>query len=152
MDTIQLVEREFKLVPAGEDVVLTITNAKAMPKAKPSKIEVVFTHANGGAIKQTYDLVKKTKKTDKNPMGLVLFSILARTALGNSSLEDFSLSKDLPKLIDKSIVCEVKHSDPKDNEEGYVYANIKRIIRLADDFEVDTPKEIEEVEDEEDDL
>lgn len=152
MDTIQLVESEFKLVPAGEDVVLTITNAKAMPKAKPSKIEVVFTHANGGTIKQTYDLVKKTKKTDKNPIGLVLFSILARTALGNSSLEDFSLSKDLPKLIDKSIVCEVKHSDPKDNEKGYVYANIKRIIRLADDFAVDAPKEIEEVEDEEDDL
>lgn len=152
MDTIQLVESEFKLVPAGEDVVLTIISAKAMPKAKPSKIEVVFTHANGGTIKQTYDLVKKTKKTDKNPIGLVLFSILARTALGNSSLEDFSLSKDLPKLIDKSIVCEVKHSDPKDNEKGYVYANIKRIIRLADDFEADTPKEIEEVEDEEDGL
>lgn len=152
MDTIQLVEREFKLVPAGEDVVLTITNAKAMPKAKPSKIEVVFTHANGGTIKQTYDLVKKIKKTDKNPIGLVLFSILARTALGDNSLEDFSLSKDLPKLIDKSIVCEVKHSDPKDNEKGNVYANIKRIIRLADDFEADTPKEIEEVEDEEDDL
>lgn len=152
MDTIQLVESEFKLVPAGEDVILTITSAKAMPKAKPSKIEVVFTHANGSTIKQTYDLVKKTKKTDKNPIGLVLFSILARTALGNSSLKDFSLSKDLPKLVDKSIVCEVKHSDPKDNEKGYVYANIKRIIRLADDSEADTPKEIEEVEDEEDDL
>lgn len=152
MDTIQLVESEFKLVPAGEDVVLSITSVKAMPKAKPSKIEVVFTHANGGTIKQTYDLVKKVKKTDKNPIGLVLFSILARTALGDSSLEDFSLSKDLPKLVDKNVVCEVKHSDPKDNEKGYVYANIKRIIRLADDFEVGTPKEVEDVEDEEDDL
>ena len=77
MDTIQLIESSFTLVPAGEDVVLGITSAKAMPKAKPSKIEVVFTHANGGTIKQTYDLNKKLKKTDKNPIGLVLFSILS---------------------------------------------------------------------------
>lgn len=146
MDTIQLVESSFTLVPAGEDVVLGITSAKAMPKAKPSKIEVVFTHANGGTIKQTYDLNKKLKKTDKNPIGLVLFSILARTALGDNSLEDFSLSKDLPKLVDKRLVCEVKHSDPKDNENGYVYANIKKIVRLADE------ETVEEVEDEEDDL
>lgn len=146
MDTIQLVESSFVLVPAGEDVVLGITSAKAMPKAKPSKIEVVFTHANGGIIKQTYDLNKKLKKTDKNPIGLVLFSILARTALGDSSLENFSLSKDLPKLVGKNLVCEVKHSDPKDNENGCVYANIKRIVRLADE------ETVEEVEDEEDDL
>lgn len=150
MDTIQLVESSFALVPAGEDVVLGITSAKAMPKAmskaKPSKIEVVFTHANGGTIKQTYDLNKKLKKTDKNPIGLVLFSILARTALGDSSLENFSLSKDLPKLVGKNLVCEVKHSDPKDNENGYVYANIKKIVRLADE------ETVEEVEDEEDDL
>lgn len=146
MDTIQLVESSFTLVPAGEDVVLGITSAKAMPKAKPSKIEVLFTHANGGTIKQTYDLNKKSKKTDKNPIGLVLFSILARTALGDSSLEDFSLSKDLPKLVGKNLVCEVKHSDPKDNENGYVYANIKKIVRLADE------ETVEEVEDEEDDL
>lgn len=146
MDTIQLVESSFTLVPAGEDVVLGITRVKAMPKAKPSKIEVVFTHANGGAIKQTYDLNKKLKKTDKNPIGLVLFSILARTALGDSSLEDFSLSKDLPKLVGKNLVCEVKHSDPKDNENGCVYANIKKIVRLADE------ETVEEVEDEEDDL
>ena len=146
MDIIQLVESSFVLVPAGEDVVLGITSAKAMPKAKPSKIEVVFTHANGGTIKQTYDLNKKLKKTDKNPIGLVLFSILARTALGDSSLENFSLSKDLPKLVGKNLVCEVKHSDPKDNEKGYVYANIKKIVRLAD------KETVEEVEDEEDDL
>lgn len=144
MDTIQLVESSFTLVPAGEDVVLGITSA--MPKAKSSKIEVVFTHANGGTIKQTYDLNKKLKKTDKNPIGLVLFSILARTALGDSSLENFSLSKDLPKLVGKNLVCEVKHSDPKDNENGYVYANIKKIVRLADE------ETVEEVEDEEDDL
>lgn len=146
MDTIHLVESEFKLVPAGEDVILKIDSAKAMPKAKPTKIEVVFSHENGGTIKQTYDLARKLKKTDKNPIGLVLFSILARTALGDSSLEDFSLSKDLPKLVDKHLVCEVKHSDPKDNENGYVYANIKKIIRLADE------ETVEEVEDEEDDL
>ena len=146
MDTIQLVESSFTLVPAGEDVVLGITSAKAMPKAKPSKIEVVFTHANGGTIKQTYDINKKLKKTDKNPIGLVLFSILARTALRDSSLEDFSLSKDLPKLVGKNLVCEVKHSDPEDNENGYVYANIKKIVRLADE------ETVEEVEDEEDDL
>lgn len=146
MDIIQLVESSFTLVPAGEDVVLGITSAKAMPKAKPSKIEVVFTHTNGGTIKQTYDLNKKLKKTDKNPIGLVLFSILARTALGDNSLEDFSLSKDLPKLVGKNLVCEVKHSDPKDNENGDVYANIKKIVRLADE------ETVEEVEDEEDDL
>lgn len=144
---IHLVESEFKLVPAGENVVLKIDSAKAMPKAKPTKIEVVFSHENGGTIKQTYDLARKLKKTDKNPIGLVLFSILARTALGDNSLEDFSLSKDLPKLVDKHLVCEVKHSDPKDNENGYVYANIKKIIRLADEEEA-----VEEVEDEEDDL
>lgn len=145
MDTIKLTENTFTLVPEGEEV-LTITSAKAMPKAKPSKIEVIFTHANGGTIKQTYDLNKKLKATDKAPIGLVLFSILARTALADSSLEDFSISKDLPKLVDKNIVCKVKHSEP--TEKGYVYANIERILKLADG----QPQAEVETEDEEDDL
>ena len=150
-DMIKLVDSEFSLVPAGLQV-LTIDSAKAMPKAKPTKIEVVFKHANGGQIKNTYDLKKKIKATDKNPIGLVLFSILARIALSDSTLEDFSLSEDLPRLVGKKIECKVKHTEP--NENGNIFANIERIIKLAyQDDEDDLDEEVEaDEDDEEDDL
>lgn len=145
---IKLAESTFVMVPAGDDVILNIDSAKALPAADPKVIEIVFKHANGGFIKQKYDLVKKLKPTDKTPIGLSLFTRLVRTAMGDENMAEFELPDDLTKLIDTKLVCEVKHTDPAASDKGYVYANIKRIIKKADDEATDT----DEVEDEDSDL
>lgn len=146
-DTFKLSENTFSLVPAGDHVPLKITQVKALPKAKPSKIEVTFKHeATGAILKNNYDI--------KNQGGLIAFSILARCILG-ANLENFSISQDLPKFKDKTIDCEVVHTDPSQSEKGYVYANIRKTLSVIDDVKTYTPEEtnLEDLEiDEEDDI
>lgn len=126
-DVIKLSEG-FKLVPEGEDVVLKVEKIEAKPKAKPSVIEAVFLHEETGAkINNKYDLNKEG--------GLLAFSFLARCVLGRD-IENFSISKDLPKLKGVKIECEVIHQEYN----GNTYANIKRTIALVED-------EVEEDED-----
>lgn len=135
-DTIKLAKNEFKLVPQGEEVPLTITKADAKPKANPTVIEVAYSHESGATLKNKYDL--------KIDGGLIAFSILARCILG-SEVDDFSIKNDLPKFEGKTILCEVVHTESN----GNTYANIKktkRVIKLED-----TSNEVEE-EDEDDDL
>lgn len=81
--------------------------------------EVNFKHEPSGAtIKNKYDL--------KKDGGLVAFSILARCILG-SDIETFSISKDLPKFVDKRILCEVEHTEYN----GNTYANIKKTKKVV---------------------
>lgn len=116
-DTIKLAENKFKLVPDGEEVALTITKAEAKPKANPTVVEITFNHESDATLKNKYDL--------KIEGGLIAFSILARCILGNE-VDDFSISKDLPKFIDKTIECEVVHTESG----GNTYANIKKTKRV----------------------
>ena len=138
----KLAENKFELVPAGEQE-LFLESIVAKPKAKPTVIEATFKHENGGMIKNSYKLVtdRKTKEIELDSRSQFPFTCLARAVLGNS-ITDFSLSADLPKLEGKTILCEVTHTDPNANEKGYVFANIKKTIRLVE-------KEEDVIEDEE---
>lgn len=144
----KLAENKFVLVPAG-NVVLYLENIVTKPKAKPTVIEATFTHENGGTITNKYKLRvdPKTKEIELEKNSAFPFSCLARAVLGDS-LTEFSLSEDLGKLKGKYIECEVVHTDPNDNQNGYVFANIKKTLRM-----VEVNKESEEdLDDEEDDL
>lgn len=114
-DTFKLAEG-FKLVPAGEDVNLTIEKITAKPKANPTVIEVVFSHESGAKLNNKYDITKEG--------ALMAFSFLARCVLGND-ITEFSVSKDLPKMKGVTIECEVEHTEYN----GNIYANIKKTIR-----------------------
>lgn len=118
-DTIKLAENKFKLVPEGEDVNLTITKVAAKPKADPKVIEVEYTHESGAKILNKYNIAVNG--------GLVAFSILARCVLG-STIEDFSISNDLPKLKGVTIDCEVKHEEYN----GKMYANVKKTKHMVE--------------------
>lgn len=122
-DTFNLVKPEYNLVPAGENVILTIDKISAKPKANPSIIEVTFKHQNGATIINKYDLVKKIKPDDKNPLGLYLFSLLVYATLGNDKT-DFSISRDLPLMKGKAVDCKVEHTE---GNKGGTFANIKKV-------------------------
>ncbi len=140
----KLAENDFKLVPAGENVVLHLESIDVKPKSNPSVITAVFKHENGGSIKNTYDVKKdrETGEVELSEKSLWPFTYLARCVLGNE-LKDFSLTNDLPKLQGAYIECEVVHN--KGNKGG-TFANIAKTIKL-----VDTPVQAESV-DEDDDL
>lgn len=144
----KLTENKFVLVPEGNDIVLLLEKIEAKPAAKPRVIEATFKHENGGVIKNKYKLIvdPKTKEIELDQNSAFPFSCLARAVMGNK-LKDFSLSEDLPKLEGKYLECEVAHSNPNDNENGYTFANIKKTLRMV---EVESTEE--EVDNEEDDL
>lgn len=122
-DTFTLVKPSYDLVPAGEHVTLTIEKIAAKPKANPQVIEVTFKHADGAKIINKYDLVKKIKPDDKNPLGLYLFSLLVYATLGNDKT-DFSISRDLPTMKGKAVDCKVEHTE---GSKGGTFANIKKV-------------------------
>lgn len=144
-DTFELVKPEYELVPAGDNVILKIEKAVARPKANPTIIEVTFAHEDGGQIVNKYDLVKKIKPEDKSPLGLYLFSLLVYATLGNDKT-DFSISKDLPKMVGYAVDCKVEHTQ---GSKGGTFANIKRVNGPA---EIEEDVEEETAGDEEDDL
>ena len=109
----------WAIVPEGNNVKLKIESAKAVPSGKPSSIEVVFKHENGGTIKSTYDFKKE--------MSMTIFSILVKHTLG--SMTEFDTA-DLPKLVGKAVLCEIVHNkvpSTKDPSKELSFANIKRI-------------------------
>ena len=144
----KLAENKFILVPQGT-VTLYLESIVAKPAGNPKVIEAKFTHDNGGSITNKYKLVRdpKTKEIELDKNSAFPFSCLARAVLGNN-LSEFELKDDLPKLQGKYIECEVVHTDPADNEKGYVFANIRKTLRM-----VEVNQEAEENSDvEEDDL
>lgn len=143
----KLAENKFILVPQGI-VTLCLESIVAKPAGNPKVIEAKFTHDNGGSIANKYKLVRdpKTKEIELDKNSAFPFSCLARAVLGDN-LSDFDLKNDLPKLQGKYIECEVAHTDPNDNEKGYVFANIKKTLRM-----VEVNQEAEEILDVEDEL
>lgn len=143
----KLAENKFILVPQGT-VTLYLESIVTKPAGNPKVIEAKFTHDNGGSIINKYKLVRdpKTKEIELDKNSAFPFSCLARAVLGNN-LSDFDLKNDLQKLQGKYIECEVVHTDPNDNEKGYVFANIKKTLRM-----VEVDQEAEEDLDVEDEL
>ena len=120
-------KNNFKLVPEGERI-LTITNAEFRPVGKPQELRVTFQDTEGGTISTTYDMNNKT--------GLFIMGVLVSTALGLQDGDDFD-TKDVDKLVNKKLLCEIVHRNgqqPNENGEVPTLANIKRIIKLADDY------------------
>ena len=120
-------KNNFKLVHEGERI-LTITNAEFRPVGKPQELRVTFQDTEGGTISTTYDMNNKT--------GLFIMGVLVSTALGLQDGDDFD-TKDVDKLVNKKLLCEIVHRNgqqPNENGEVPTFANIKRIIKLADDY------------------
>jgi len=129
------IKGNYTLVPEGERVV-TITSAKSIPSGLPKKIELTFTdNDTKGEIRQNIDLDNKT--------ALFIFGLIVHYALGLEDGSDFDVITDTPKLIGKEIVVDVVHTEgstPRDDGTYPKFANIKKILRSADN----KPKEITE--------
>lgn len=127
----KLAENKFILVPQGI-VTLYLESIVTKPAGNPQVIEAKFVHENGGVITNKYKLVRdhKTKQIELDKNSVFPFSCLARAVLGEE-LSSFELAEDLPKLEGKYIECEVTHTDPSKNEKGYVFANIKKTLRMV---------------------
>ena len=132
-DTIKLSENNFKTVPAGEDIVLSIKSVVGKPKKDPKVVEVTYEHESGAKIVNKYDL--------NNDKALFALSCVIRATL-TSNMNEFSVSKDGPAMVGKKVLCEVVHNE---SSNGNVFANIRKTKRY-------TEPEVEEVEEEEDDL
>ena len=120
-------KNNFKLVPEGERI-LTVKNAEFRPTGVPKELRVTFEDLEGGTISNTYDMNNKT--------GLFIMGVLISTALGLQDGDDFD-TKDVDKLVNKKLLCEIVHRNgqqPNENGEVPTFANIKRIIKLVDDY------------------
>lgn len=120
-------KNNFKLVPEGERI-LTVKNAEFRPVGKPQELRITFEDSEGGTISTTYDMNNKT--------GLFIMGVLISTALGLQDGDDFD-TKDVDKLVNKKLLCEIVHRNgqqPNENGEVPTFANIKRIIKLVDDY------------------
>lgn len=124
---IKLSENEFKLVPAGEDILLKIEKVEGKPKADPEVIQITFAHDSGAKIVNKYDLDK-----DK---AVFAFSCLVRAVL-DPNKQDFSVTEDGPAMLDKFVECEVVHNE---SSQGNTFANIRKTKRTDRVFGESTP-------------
>ena len=125
MKLVMNLKSNFKLVPEGERR-LKITKAEAKPSGKPTHIDVTFQDSEGGFINSNYDFVR----------AIYPLSVLFCTALGLDDGDEIDPKEDASKIVGKELICEVVHREgSKPNDEGKlpIFANIKQIIRLADD-------------------
>lgn len=117
--------QNFEPVPAGKRVMI-ITEAKAVPSGKPTKIELTFKD-------------KETNKTIKNSYnlmlngGLMAFGFLCRTVFELKDMQEFD-TNDVSKFVGKVVECEIIHTEgTQEREDGTLptFANIKRVIALV---------------------
>lgn len=128
MRIVMNLKNNYKLVEEGERI-LTITKAECTPSGKPNKMKVTFQDSEGGFINSQYNF--------DNDKSLFAMSKLLEVALGFGDGDEFDTKIDTPKLVDKKLLCEVKHSlgtKPNDDGEVPTFANIKRVIKLVDDY------------------
>ena len=115
----------FKLVEEGERV-LTITKAECTPSGKPNKMKVTFQDTDGGFINSQYNF--------DNDKSLFAMGKMLEVALGFEDGDEFDTKTDTPKLIGKTLLCEVVHTQgTKPNDEGELptFANIKKVLSLV---------------------
>lgn len=140
----------FKLVEEGERV-LKITKAECTPSGKPDKLKVTFQDVkDGGMINSQYSF--------NNSGAVFAMSKLAEVALGLEDGDEFDTKTDTARLVGKELLCEVVHTQgTKPNNDGELptFANVKKVISLADTSTgeiVDSPRNVIANQDDEDDL
>ena len=120
-------KNNFKLVEEGERI-LKITKAECTPSGKPDKLKVTFQDvAEGGTINSQYNF--------DNDKSLFAMGKLLEVALGFGDGDEFDTKTDTAKLVGKELLCEVVHSQgtkPNDKGELPTFANVKKVISLAD--------------------
>lgn len=140
----------FKLVEEGERV-LKITKAECTPSGKPDKLKVTFQDVKeGGTINSQYSF--------NNDTALWAMGKLVEVALNFKDGDEFDTKEDTPRLVGKELLCEVVHTKgnkPNDNGEFPIFANVKKVISLANTTTgeiIDSPRNAIANQDDEDDL
>ena len=116
---------KFVLVPEGKQD-LRIDSVKCVPKAKPEKIEVSFSHQNGGKLTQNYKLGVDA--------AVYYFTMLYNHATGDTPIE-LDTDKIPAAIEDKFIKGLVEHTEgTRMNEDGEypTFANLKKSIKPSD--------------------
>ena len=115
----------FEPVPEGTRI-MTITEAKAVPSGKPSKIEMTFKdNETGRTIKNNYNLTLSG--------GLMAFGFLCRTAFELKDMDEFD-TNDVGKFVGRVLECEVVHTEgtsPREDGTLPIFANIKKVVSLV---------------------
>ena len=142
-------KNNFKLVEEGERV-LKITKAEAKPSGKPTSLVVTFQDIDGGMITSRYSF--------ENSGAVWAMSKLCEIALGLKDGDEFDTKEDTPRLVGQELLCEVVHTKgtkPNDNGELPTFANVKKVISLANTKTgevVDSPRNAIANQEEDDDL
>lgn len=124
--------KSFEPIDEGERI-LKITKAECKPSGKPQKAEVTFTEVSTGkSLQNRYDF--------NNQYGLMAFGFLCRTALAIPDMGEFD-TNDINKLVGKVVKCEIVHTEgttPREDGTFPVFANIKKVISLVKEEDVET--------------
>lgn len=142
-------KNNFKLVEEG-DRVLKITKAEAKPSGKPTSLVITFQDTEGGLITSRYNF--------DNATALWAMGKLVEVALNFKDGDEFDTKEDTPRLVGKELLCEVVHTKgnkPNDNGEFPTFANVKKVISLANTTTgetIDSPRNAIANQDDEDDL
>lgn len=136
----------FKIVPEGERE-LKITKAECTPSGKPNKLKVTFQDKDGGFINNQYNF--------DNDKSLFALGKLLEVALGFEDGDEFDTKSDTERLVGKTILCEVVHTQgnkPNENGELPTFANIKKTISLVEETTNTSPRNAIASQDLDDDL
>jgi len=116
---------EFKPIDEGERT-LRISEAKCIPSGKPQKIEITFVDTQTQrSLKNSYSFTSEG--------GMRAFGFLCRVALNIPDLGEFDTA-DIDKLVGKTLICNVVHTQGttmRENGTYPIFANISRVISLA---------------------
>lgn len=136
----------FKIVPEGERE-LKITKAEVRPSGKPNSLVVTFQDTEGGFINNRYNF--------DNDKSLFAMGKLLEVALGFEDGDEFDTKSDTERLVGKTILCEVVHTQgnkPNENGELPTFANIKKTISLVEETNNTSPRNAIASQDLDDDL
>jgi hypothetical protein len=139
-------KNNFKLVEEGERV-LKITKAEVRPSGKPNSLVVTFQDTEGGFINNRYNF--------DNDKSLFAMGKLLEVALGFEDGDEFDTKSDTERLVGKTILCEVVHTQgnkPNENGELPTFANIKKTISLVEETNNTSPRNAIASQDLDDDL
>lgn len=139
-------KNNFKLVEEGERE-LKITKAEVRPSGKPNSLVVTFQDTEGGFINNRYNF--------DNDKSLFALGKLLEVALGFEDGDEFDTKSDTERLVGKTILCEVVHTQgnkPNENGELPTFANIKKTISLVEETNNTSPRNAIASQDLDDDL
>lgn len=133
---IKTVKSGFKLVPEGTQIV-HVDSVTLLPSGRPSMVEFVFSHDNGGFIKDRLSFT--------HPVAVDILGKRCDIALGGKAEVGTEINpEDLEGLfLGKHFEVVIKH---KEGNKGGTFANISYMTKMV------SPNELMQDEDQEDDL